>query len=480
MQQRGSALLDGGTGADREAAPAAARARSPTRPTASACSTPASATPPRGALRDLLAAREPVARRRSPRKLKEAERVVEWAQANADAGLRGSAGRRGRFLLPQIGRHPRRHPARLAAAALRAGGAPPRRLRRRAAARPQHDLFGTDGRHRRARAQSRPRARARCASRRRTAPTRATRSSRCPRRPPTSIPAAGILTQGEGNVLSHVQLLARALGIPNVVLGPERLRSSIAPHDGQQVFLIVTPGGRVIIKEAAAMTPQDRAVYDEYTRNQTRDRRRQPRRRRPRLHIDRAKIDSRARSMPIDLTDVRRKDSGRLLRAQGRLPRRAQARLPRPRRARHRGAVRRLLRPLPARQGRRARQAARARASRPPGEPLPDFVERTYKTVLRRDDPGQEEREGARGVDHAAPRHHPLLDPPGAAVAGAQARPSATASIADGLLTSADKRRPSAASCAATPTSRTSTTSTAPGSTSPCSTASRSTTSTRG
>ena len=34
-------------------------------------------------------------------------------------------------------------------------------------------------------------------------------------------PAAGILTQGEGNVLSHVQLLARALGIPNVVLGPQ-------------------------------------------------------------------------------------------------------------------------------------------------------------------------------------------------------------------------------------------------------------------
>jgi hypothetical protein len=32
-------------------------------------------------------------------------------------------------------------------------------------------------------------------------------------------PAAGILTQGEGNVLSHVQLLARALGIPYSVEG---------------------------------------------------------------------------------------------------------------------------------------------------------------------------------------------------------------------------------------------------------------------
>ena len=66
-----------------------------------------------------------------------------------------------------------------------------------------------------------------------------------------------------------MQLLARALGIPNVVLGPSAYQK-IAPHDGQQVFFIVTPGGRVIIKEASAMTPQDHAVYEEYTRNQAR------------------------------------------------------------------------------------------------------------------------------------------------------------------------------------------------------------------
>jgi len=40
-----------------------------------------------------------------------------------------------------------------------------------------------------------------------------------PETPADLEPAAGILTQGEGNVLAHVQLLARALGIPNVVLG---------------------------------------------------------------------------------------------------------------------------------------------------------------------------------------------------------------------------------------------------------------------
>ena len=42
-------------------------------------------------------------------------------------------------------------------------------------------------------------------------------------------------------MLSHVQLLARALGIPNVVLGPaafDRLRM----HDGKTVLLIVDAG----------------------------------------------------------------------------------------------------------------------------------------------------------------------------------------------------------------------------------------------
>jgi hypothetical protein len=122
-------------------------------------------------------------------------------------------------------------------------------------------------------------------------------------------PAAGILTQGEGNMLSHVQLLARALGIPNVVLGPSAY-AKLKPHDGQMVFFIVTPGGRVILKEASSMTTTDHEVYDEYTRNQTRaadgslggggG---------PRLHIDRSKVDL-SKTMPIDLIDVRRKDSG--------------------------------------------------------------------------------------------------------------------------------------------------------------------------
>ena len=70
-------------------------------------------------------------------------------------------------------------------------------------------------------------------------------------------PAAGIFTQGEGNVVSHVQLLARALGIPNVVLGP-RVFARFSEHDGKQVFFVSTPGGRVVLKRVSGMTEADR------------------------------------------------------------------------------------------------------------------------------------------------------------------------------------------------------------------------------
>ncbi len=132
-----------------------------------------------------------------------------------------------------------------------------------------------------------------------------------PETPADLEPAAGILTRGEGNVLSHVQLLARALGIPNVVLGPrayERLR----PYDGKRVFFIVTQGGRVILKEASAMTDQDRLVYDEFTRNDARSGYGSLDLAAAKLHhIDKAKIDL-GPKLPIDLAKIRRSDSGRI------------------------------------------------------------------------------------------------------------------------------------------------------------------------
>lgn len=61
-------------------------------------------------------------------------------------------------------------------------------------------------------------------------------------------PVAGILTEGEGNSLSHVQLLARNLGIPNVVVGNEML-SRVRAKQGQRVVVAVSPGGVVEISD---------------------------------------------------------------------------------------------------------------------------------------------------------------------------------------------------------------------------------------
>ena len=59
-------------------------------------------------------------------------------------------------------------------------------------------------------------------------------------------PVAGILTAGEGNPLSHVQLLARNLGIPNVTVDNEVI-VELSKHDGEQVVMAVSKSGLVEI-----------------------------------------------------------------------------------------------------------------------------------------------------------------------------------------------------------------------------------------
>ena len=123
-------------------------------------------------------------------------------------------------------------------------------------------------------------------------------------------PAAGILTQGEGNILSHVQLLSRSLGIPNVVLGPSAF-AAVRGYDGEMVFLAATPGGRVVLKNAAEVTTTENAVWAEFTGND-------PKRRASsfgvsptKLPIDTAKIDL-SQTLPVRLDKIRRSDSGRI------------------------------------------------------------------------------------------------------------------------------------------------------------------------
>ncbi len=63
-------------------------------------------------------------------------------------------------------------------------------------------------------------------------------------------PVAGILTLGEGNPLSHVQMLARNLGIPNVAVSPALL-AGLRAHAGERVLLAVAGDGRVLLESAA-------------------------------------------------------------------------------------------------------------------------------------------------------------------------------------------------------------------------------------
>lgn len=129
-----------------------------------------------------------------------------------------------------------------------------------------------------------------------------------PETPADLEPAAGILTRDEGNVASHVQLLARALGIPNVVLAPA-VYELVAARDGERVFFVATPGGRVVVEGEGAMTARDRAAVAEYTRSQ---RRRGSGGLEPgaaRLHIDVGRLDVQSASV-VDLSFVRRDDSG--------------------------------------------------------------------------------------------------------------------------------------------------------------------------
>ena len=61
-------------------------------------------------------------------------------------------------------------------------------------------------------------------------------------------PVAGILTAGEGNPLSHVQLLARNLGIPNVAVDQD-LIPKLKPWEGKTVIMAVSAAGSVQLSE---------------------------------------------------------------------------------------------------------------------------------------------------------------------------------------------------------------------------------------
>ncbi len=76
-------------------------------------------------------------------------------------------------------------------------------------------------------------------------------------------PVAGIITRGEGSSVSHMQLLARNLGIPNLVVD-DRLYQQIKTHVGESIVVAISHHGVINI---AADEPQWDAVFGQEQAN---------------------------------------------------------------------------------------------------------------------------------------------------------------------------------------------------------------------
>jgi hypothetical protein len=120
---------------------------------------------------------------------------------------------------------------------------------------------------------------------------------------PDLAPVAGILTQGEGSSLSHVQLLARNLGIPNVVIG-DAVLPRVEKAKGRRVVLAVSPGGVVqLAPDGSRWT----AVFGAEAKSTKGDNR---------IVIEPAKLDLEATDF-LSFKDLRAWDSGRVVGPKG-------------------------------------------------------------------------------------------------------------------------------------------------------------------
>jgi hypothetical protein len=110
-------------------------------------------------------------------------------------------------------------------------------------------------------------------------------------------PLAGIITAGEGNPLSHVQLLARNLGIPNVTVDTALL-PDLKPHNGETVVMAVSPAGLVELEKDS---PQWQKIFEQNKGMGDAV-----------IRPDLEKLDLTVRDF-IDLNDLRATDSGRIV-----------------------------------------------------------------------------------------------------------------------------------------------------------------------
>ena len=116
-------------------------------------------------------------------------------------------------------------------------------------------------------------------------------------KPPSDLkPVAGIMTFSEGNLVSHVQLLARNLGIPNAALSSDNLKS-LEKYANKNVFYAVSNKGNVILKLENDMSDEEQKLFNkkERTKNMIT------------VPTDKLRLDV---SKIINMKDVKASDSG--------------------------------------------------------------------------------------------------------------------------------------------------------------------------
>ena len=117
--------------------------------------------------------------------------------------------------------------------------------------------------------------------------------------PPADLkPVGGIATVNEGNMVSHVQLLARNLGIPNAVLTDEQF-AALKSYAGKEVFYAVSNRGTVNMKLAGEMSEEENQLFAVKERKEQR----------VTVPTDQLRLDVRR---VLNMREVRSTDSGKL------------------------------------------------------------------------------------------------------------------------------------------------------------------------
>jgi len=114
-------------------------------------------------------------------------------------------------------------------------------------------------------------------------------------------PVAGILTLDSGNALSHTQILAANLGIPNATV-PSSLLDELEKHNEKEVFYAVTPRNVVVLRETSSLNAEERRLWlDQPATTQ-----------RARIQLDTSRLNLANRKL-LQLSSLRATDSGALV-----------------------------------------------------------------------------------------------------------------------------------------------------------------------